>query len=168
MSDLAERFNNWLAERFDPDRTQSGSIRRQSGVHVYPPEVQRKIRRLLGGSFGAAAIRKARAGDGMCARLRSRIERVVELEDPEAILARVRDDQLYTELRHARKIHSISGSAPDGGDLELWVRRRREALDEEYGVDAPLEGEAAELWSEIVGMPEIPPVNRQRRARRVA
>lgn len=164
MDDLADRFNDWLRERYEPDRTAKGRIRRRKGVHVYGREVHDELRRLLGGSYTPQAIRRARAGDDVGIQLKAAIKTLVELEDREAILAHRRDERLATALRHGRRHHDRSGKAPDGGDLEAWARRQRRELDDHFDTDAPLGGEAAELWEEIC----VPRINRIRRQRRAA
>lgn len=163
-SDTIDQFEQWLADHYDPERTAAGRTRMQKGVPVYPRDAHQELQKLLGGSFGAKAIRKARAGEQVPARLRGAIETLVELDDVDAILAHRRDQKWLESVRHARHIHSLEGKAPDGGDLEAWVRRQKNRLDDVYDTDAPLDGEAAEVWAEIC----LPAANRTRRQRRAA
>jgi len=156
-----QAFNDWIADRYEPSHTMKGRIRRRGGVVVYPDDVHRQLRRLLGGSYTAEAIRRARSGQDVGVQLERAIETLVELNDREAIRRHRRDDQLATALSHAQSHHDRTGHAPNGGDMEAWARRRRRRLDARYDVDAAPQGEAGELWSDVVE----PSINQRRRKR---
>jgi hypothetical protein len=150
---LRQKFEQWLGEYFDVDRTRKGSIRKTRGVRVYEGDIDP----LLGHRFGWGTVNLWRSGEAVPARLLTCIERIVELEDPEAIRAAVLDERFVDEVRHAVRHHEQFGSAPDGGELRAWVRRCRERI------GAPIQGgEARKLWRKH----GVPANNRRRYSRR--
>lgn len=155
MTSLREQFEQWLKAHFEPSHTQAGTVRKTRGVRVYEGD----IAPLLGSRFGWNTVNLWRAGEAVPGRLLVRLERIVDLQDPEAIRGAVLDERFVDEVRHAVRHHEQFGQAPDGGSLRAWVRRCRSRI------GAPLSSmEARDLWDEH----GVAPANQMRRARRAA
>ena len=144
---LHEAFEDWLADHFDPERTQKGSVRHSAGLPVYGREALQTIRTLVGCSVGRSALRAARKGEAP-PRIQSAMRRCVELHDLQAIRRARRDAAFVDQAQHALLHRDRFGHAPDGGSLQTWLISLRSRLADRFGVDKRLGGEARELFTE--------------------
>lgn len=161
-SDLANAYNAWVEEHFDPVRTITGRLSKRRGLPRYQGESERN--RLLGEPVASIA-EKVRHAEPVPYRIRRRVEEVVELWTPSKIYRLRRDQDLFRALRSAIRHHRRWGTAPDGGKLEKWARSKRDRLNDRWETDAPLGGEALELWDDIIEVPVANQIRRQRYGR---
>lgn len=135
---MISQFNTWLQTHMavkPSDRLSDENIRT---LHI-----------LLGGSFGQS-IQQFRSGHRTAPQLVMAIRELVEIGDPQTARVFRRDEALAESLRYAVKMHSETGHAPDGGELEAWAFHRLANLNRSFAVGEDIEDPTARaLWESI-------------------
>lgn len=147
---LADQFNGWLERHY--------GLRKRDPIRDHAD----RLDLLLGGSFRASSLQAVRLGRPTSYRVRAAVRELVELDEPEKVLALRRDQILERELRYGLSFQEQFDKAPDGGDLREWSRTVKARLDRTHQTDAPVRGEALRLWGQIH---KTTPANARRRQR---
>ena len=146
MIDLREKFDRWMSEYFEVEKTASGEPHTYRGVAKYDT---RGLSLYLGESC-VGPSQDFRAGEDVPARVRMRIQEIVEFWEPSKILEYRRTQDLRTSLGFGFRYYARHGNAPDGGPIDSWARSVLARISRRYRQSPTVPDGLRGLWSSVV------------------